>query len=355
MTDDLRVRATYAYHDARYTRTPGRAGRRQRAGAWPATGSRFRRRISAALGPDLRAGELDSGMRQSSGITSASVSWTRRTKRRCGSYTTVDAGIGYRFARWELRLDGYNLSDRRDPVAISELGDGQAYRLPGRSAMLTAVLRLLSDPWVFGPARVGGAGDDVDVGVVRGTSVRPVRSVACRSRAADPWRRAIRTAAGWIVRRRRQLAPDQGRQRLRREIPPRRGGRGQQQQQPEQRPALHAPGAGDRMRNDLPLTRGTLSAEYSRFAASAVAICWARFLAVICTVLPSAVVVCMPCAGLLCRSSRFLRAVWQAAARCSGLMLPAVSGAPERALPCRPRHFRRRRLLPRAACWCGRS
>src|SRR5262249_36566641 len=54
------------------------------------------------------------------------------------SYTTVDAGIGYRFERWELRLDGYNLSDRRDPVAISELGDGQAYRLPGRSALLSA-------------------------------------------------------------------------------------------------------------------------------------------------------------------------------------------------------------------------
>ena len=55
-----------------------------------------------------------------------------------GSYTTVDAGVGYRFDRWELRLDGYNLSNRRDPVAISELGAGQAYRLPGRSAILSA-------------------------------------------------------------------------------------------------------------------------------------------------------------------------------------------------------------------------
>ena len=55
-----------------------------------------------------------------------------------GSYTTVDAGVGYRFERWELRLNGYNLSNRRDPVAISELGDGQAYRLPGRNALLSA-------------------------------------------------------------------------------------------------------------------------------------------------------------------------------------------------------------------------
>ncbi len=59
-----------------------------------------------------------------------------------GGYTTVDAGVGYRFARFELRLDGYNLSDRRDPVAISELGDGQAYRLPGRSVVLSATFDL---------------------------------------------------------------------------------------------------------------------------------------------------------------------------------------------------------------------
>lgn len=48
-------------------------------------------------------------------------------------YTLLDAGIGYRRDRWEVRLDGRNLTDRRDPVAASELGDGQFYRLPGRS------------------------------------------------------------------------------------------------------------------------------------------------------------------------------------------------------------------------------
>ena len=50
-----------------------------------------------------------------------------------GGYVMLDAGIGYRRDRWEVRLDGRNLSDRRDPVAASELGDGQFYRLPGRS------------------------------------------------------------------------------------------------------------------------------------------------------------------------------------------------------------------------------
>jgi iron complex outermembrane receptor protein len=49
-----------------------------------------------------------------------------------GSYTTVAAGIGYRFERGEVRLDGFNLTDERDPVAESELGESQYYRLPAR-------------------------------------------------------------------------------------------------------------------------------------------------------------------------------------------------------------------------------
>jgi outer membrane receptor protein involved in Fe transport len=53
-------------------------------------------------------------------------------------YTTLDAGVGYAWDRWELRVDGYNLSDRRDPVAESELGDAQYYLLQARSYWLTA-------------------------------------------------------------------------------------------------------------------------------------------------------------------------------------------------------------------------
>ncbi|HKH43337.1 MAG TPA: TonB-dependent receptor [Thermoanaerobaculia bacterium] len=49
------------------------------------------------------------------------------------SYTTWSAGIGYRFTSWDLRLQGDNLSDERDPVAESELGDAQYYRLPARN------------------------------------------------------------------------------------------------------------------------------------------------------------------------------------------------------------------------------
>jgi outer membrane receptor protein involved in Fe transport len=135
LTQDFRVRATYAYHDARYTDrlVPNDAG-----GYDNFAGNRLE-----ASPQNLAAlGLLYTPAR---GLNAAVV-WNyvgsrfldQENQTPVGSYTTVDAGIGYRFERWELRLDGYNLSDRRDPVAISELGDGQAYRLPGRSALVSA-------------------------------------------------------------------------------------------------------------------------------------------------------------------------------------------------------------------------
>ena len=51
-------------------------------------------------------------------------------------YTTWAAGLGYRFGAWELRVDGENLGDERPPVAESELGDAQYYRLPARTVRL---------------------------------------------------------------------------------------------------------------------------------------------------------------------------------------------------------------------------
>lgn len=60
----------------------------------------------------------------------------RRDTARAGAYATLDAGIGYRRAAWEVRLDGYNLSDRRDAVAGSERGIEQFYLLPARSYWL---------------------------------------------------------------------------------------------------------------------------------------------------------------------------------------------------------------------------
>ena len=57
------------------------------------------------------------------------------------SYPTWSAGVGYRFPSWELRLQGDNLNDTRPPVAESELGDAQYYRLPARNFRLSWMTR----------------------------------------------------------------------------------------------------------------------------------------------------------------------------------------------------------------------
>lgn len=57
---------------------------------------------------------------------------------KANAFTTFDAGVGYRFGKWSLNLQGRNLNDRRDPVSNSELGDSQSYVLPGRFIEFTA-------------------------------------------------------------------------------------------------------------------------------------------------------------------------------------------------------------------------
>ncbi|HET9298401.1 MAG TPA: TonB-dependent receptor, partial [Candidatus Polarisedimenticolaceae bacterium] len=52
-------------------------------------------------------------------------------------FVTYSAGVGYRFPAFEVRVDGTNLNDARDPVAESELGDAQYYRMPARAVTLT--------------------------------------------------------------------------------------------------------------------------------------------------------------------------------------------------------------------------
>jgi len=50
-------------------------------------------------------------------------------------------GAGYRAGRWELRVDGRNLTDRRDPVSESELGDAQYYLMSARRVDATFGVR----------------------------------------------------------------------------------------------------------------------------------------------------------------------------------------------------------------------
>jgi iron complex outermembrane receptor protein len=49
-----------------------------------------------------------------------------------GGYTTLDANIGYRFGRFQVVLEGTNLTDQRPPVTSSEFGSQSFYVLPAR-------------------------------------------------------------------------------------------------------------------------------------------------------------------------------------------------------------------------------
>jgi outer membrane receptor protein involved in Fe transport len=55
------------------------------------------------------------------------------------AYTTFGLGAGYRAERWELRVDAQNVNDTRPPVSESELGEAQYYRLTPRRIALSTI------------------------------------------------------------------------------------------------------------------------------------------------------------------------------------------------------------------------
>ena len=59
------------------------------------------------------------------------------------SYVLFDLNIGYRFHQLGVSISGYNLSNRRDPVQTSELGEGQAYRQHGRRLFVNLSMPLI--------------------------------------------------------------------------------------------------------------------------------------------------------------------------------------------------------------------
>lgn len=135
---DVSARLAYSYHDARfrdYAKDFGSGTLTQLAG----------RRLE--MSPHHLAG-LGLAYAPARGFTAtAEMDYTgavflnQRNTAPYGGYATFAAALGWREKAWELRLTGRNLTDRRDPVAESELGDAQYYRLPGRQLGLSARYR----------------------------------------------------------------------------------------------------------------------------------------------------------------------------------------------------------------------
>lgn len=129
VSDALALQASYAHHEARF-RDYVRAFdgvptqlRGKRLEMSPEELAAFGIRFAPEHGPIAHAEIHYVGDRY----------LDKRNRSLADAYTTCSAGFGWRFERFEVRLDGWNLSDERDPVAESELGDAQYYRLPARS------------------------------------------------------------------------------------------------------------------------------------------------------------------------------------------------------------------------------
>lgn len=127
------ARATYAFHDARFKEfeqdfdgvLTSLNGKRLEMSA--------RQLASVALFANPAVGVLG-------GIEYAYTGNRYLNKRNSAlapGFSTLALAAGYRTARWEARVDGRNLTDRRDPVAESELGDAQYYLVFARSVVAT--------------------------------------------------------------------------------------------------------------------------------------------------------------------------------------------------------------------------
>ncbi len=132
----MSARATYSFHDGKFVDFV------QDFGGVPTQlgGNRFEMSARHLASAGLTFAP-DRGL-----VAHASVNYTgnrflnMRNTALAPAFSTIDAGVGYRMDRAELRLDGRNLSNRRDAVAESEFGDAQYYRMPARTIQTGVVL-----------------------------------------------------------------------------------------------------------------------------------------------------------------------------------------------------------------------
>jgi len=133
----LSARASYSYHDGKFVDYIALfAGVPTQLG-----GKRFEMSAKSLASAGI-ALSPDEGF-----IAHASVNYAgdrylnKRNTALAPAYTTIDAGAGFRFGSTELRIDGRNLGNRRDPMSESEFGDAQYYRMTARTIQAGVVLK----------------------------------------------------------------------------------------------------------------------------------------------------------------------------------------------------------------------
>ncbi len=132
LTSQLRLHGSYSRHDARF---------RDYVQSFDGVPAQLRGKRFEMSARDLAGAGVTFGSGQiNASLIANYTGWRFLNKRNtalAGGFTSVDAGFGVQ-TRWAgVRIDGRNLTNRRDPVAESELGDGQYYLMPARSFRVT--------------------------------------------------------------------------------------------------------------------------------------------------------------------------------------------------------------------------
>ena len=132
---DLSIGATYAYHLAKFTDF---ARLRPNGSIQQLAGNRLE------LSPKYLASGIITYAPESGINASATLRYVGdRFLNKCNTsvakrYASLDARLGYRLKNGiGAFVDGENLTNRRDAVTESEIGDAQFYRLPGRRIVVT--------------------------------------------------------------------------------------------------------------------------------------------------------------------------------------------------------------------------
>ena len=137
LPNDVSARATYSFHDGKFVDFVQAFG-----GVPTQLGGR---RFEMSARGLASAGLALSPARGVTGHASLNYSGDRYLNKRntalAEAFTTFDAGIGYRFGDTEIRVDGRNLGNRRDPISESEFGDAQYYRMTARTITAGVSLR----------------------------------------------------------------------------------------------------------------------------------------------------------------------------------------------------------------------
>jgi outer membrane receptor protein involved in Fe transport len=126
----LRVAATLSLDDARY-RDFNDASVGQLSGNRIALTPRWRSALGLTYAPAR-------GLQMAANLTGEGSRFLDNANLQpVQAYAVFDAMVGYRWSQLQLALKGTNLTDRREPILPSDLGDGQVYLLPRRHVDLS--------------------------------------------------------------------------------------------------------------------------------------------------------------------------------------------------------------------------